>query len=100
MLGATWFRMRKTHGKWREREREREDKSEMKILCQNILEKKERKRILESERKFPLACLKSNPFLVLEDQFIGGVEERNQKEKGKRKKKRKSENKGKSKKKK
>ena len=60
--------MRKTHGKWRERE----DKSEM---------------------KFSLTCLKSNPFLVLEDQFVGGVEERKQKEKEKRKKKRKSENK-------
>ena len=77
--------MRKTHGKWRERE----DKSEMKIFCQNIL-------VLESERKFPLTCLKSNPFLVLEDQFVGGMEKRRQKEKGKRKKKRKSENKGKS----
>ena len=38
----------------------------------------------------------SNPFLALEDQFVGGVEERKQKEKGKRKKERKSENKGKS----
>ena len=49
---------------------------------------------MESERKFPLTSLKSNPFLVLEDQFVGGVGERKQKEKGKRKKKRKSENKG------
>ena len=49
------------------------------------LRKKRKKRILESERKFPLTCLKSNPFLVLEDQFVGGVEERKQKEKGKRK---------------
>ena len=49
--------------------REREDKSEMKIFCQNILEKK-RKRILEIERKFPLNCLKPNPFLVLEDQLV------------------------------
>ena len=65
---------------------EREDKSEMKIFFQNILEKK-RKRILESERKFPITCLKSKPFLVLEDQFIGGVEERQQKEKGKKKRK-------------
>ena len=44
--------------------------------------------------KFPLTCLKSNPFFVLEDQLVGGVEERKQKENGKRK----SENKGKSKK--
>ena len=92
-VASTWLCMRKTHGKWRERETERErereregereDKSEMKIFSQNILEKK---RILESEWKFPLTCLKSNPFLVLEDQFIGGVEERKQKkkEKGKR----------------
>ena len=35
--------------------------------------------------KFPLTCLKSKPFLVLEDQFVGGVEERQKKEKGKRK---------------
>ena len=86
--------MRKTHGKWRERE----DKSEMKIFWQNILEKKKKKkkRILESERKFPLTCLKSNPLLALEDQLVAGVEKRKQKEKGKRKKKRKSENKGKS----
>ena len=61
-------------------EREREDKSEINIFCQNILEKrKEKKRILESERKFPLTWLKSNPFLVLEDQFVGGVGERKQK---------------------
>ena len=70
---------------------EREDKSEMEIFCQNILEKK----ILESERKFPLTCLKSKPFLVLEDQFVGGVEERQQKDKGKRKRKGKVKIKGK-----
>ena len=75
-------------------EREREDKSEMKIFCQNILEIKNKK--YWNVRKFPLTCLKSNPFLFLEDQFVGGVDERKQKEKGKRKKKRKSENKGKS----
>ena len=50
---------------------------------------------MESERKFPLTCLKSNPFLVLKDQFVGGVEERQQKEKGKRKRKGKVKIKGK-----
>ena len=59
-------------------EREREDKSEMKIFFQNILEKK--KRILESERKFPFTCLKSNPFLVLEE---WRRENKKKKEKGK-----------------
>ena len=91
-MAATWLSMRKTRGKWGERD----DKSEMKIFCQNILEKKEkRKRILESERKFHLTRLKSKPFLVLEDQFVGGVEERQQKEKGKRKRKGKVKIKGK-----
>ena len=69
--------------------REREDKKELNIFFQNILEKKKKKGKEKGERKFPLTCLKSNP---LEDQFVGGVEERKQKEKGKRK----SENKGKS----
>ena len=65
---------------------EREDKSEMKIFCQNIL---------DSERKFPLTCLKSKPFLVLEDQFIGGVGRENKKKKEKVKRKGKVKIKGK-----
>ena len=75
---------------------EREDKSEMKIFCQNILEKKNKRKEYWKVRKFPLTCLKSNPFFGLGRPIRWRSGGEKTKKKVKRKNKRKRENQGKS----